>query len=130
MAVPKNYFLIIVVVLASCTNKIYQTNGETIYKTGKNLKGEKLLDKSNSRITIVNNCKTCHGKNGDKMDRVSIKFSSLTNPGNFSVPYTDSLFFRFLDHDLKANGEKADIGVIWKMNDKDKQDLLDYLKTL
>jgi hypothetical protein len=38
--------------------------------------------------------------------------------------------YRFLDHDLKSDGTKADIGVIWKMNDQDKKDLLDYLKTL
>ncbi len=109
---------------------MYSTNGETIYRTGRNLQGEKLLDRKASRIKIVNNCKTCHGANGDKMNSVSIKFSYLSNPNNLSIPYTDSLFFRFLDHDLKSDGTKANIGVIWKMNDKDKKDLLDYLKSL
>lgn len=118
------------ILLISCSKHIFQTNGEVIYKTGRNSNGEKLLDRANSRIKIVNNCKTCHGKNGDKMNSVSIKFSYLSNPNNFSVPYTDSLFFRFLDHDLKSDGTKANIGVIWKMNDKDKKDLIDYLKTL
>jgi hypothetical protein len=116
--------------LISCSKQIFLTNGETIYKTGRNLNGDKLLNKPNSRIKIVNSCKTCHGRNGDKMNSVSIKFSYLSNPSNFSVPYTDSLFFRFLDHDLKSDGTKANIGVIWKMNDKDKKDLLTYLKTL
>lgn len=64
------------------------------------------------------------------MNGVSIKFSSLSDPDRMNNPYNDSLFFRFLDHDLKSDGTKANIGVIWKMNDKDKKDLLNYLKTL
>jgi hypothetical protein len=109
---------------------VYQTNGETIYKTGRNLQGEKLLNKHASRITIVHSCKTCHGDKGNKMNGVSIQFSYLSNPNNFIIPYNDSLFFRFLDHDLKSSGAKANIGVIWKMNDRDKMDLLEYLKSL
>lgn len=121
---------VIAILLISCSKQIFLTNGETIYKTGKNLLGEKLLDKTNSRIKIVNSCKTCHGNNGDRMNSVSIKFSYLSNHENFTVPYTDSLFYRFLDRDLKSDGRKANIGVIWKMNDQDKKDLLEYLKTL
>ena len=109
---------------------MYATNGETIYKTGRNSEGEELLDKRNSFIKITGSCKTCHGKNGDRMKNSSIKFSDLSNPAKFPVPYTDSLFFRFLDHDLKSDGSKANIGVIWKMSTKDKTDLLEYLKTL
>ncbi|WP_268847228.1 c-type cytochrome [Flavobacterium aestivum] len=122
--------LFICMAIVSCKPKIYSTNGETIYKTGKNIKGEKMLDKSASRITIVSSCITCHGKNGDRMNGLSIQFSSLSNPNNFTIPYNDSLVYRFLDDDLKSDGTKADIGVIWKMNDQDKKDLLDYLKTL
>lgn len=116
--------------LFACSKQIFSTNGEKIYKTGRNLQGENLLDKNASRIKMTFSCKTCHGKNGNRMNGVSIQFSSLSNPANYPVPYSDSLFFRFLDHDLKSNGRKANIGVIWKMNDTDKKDLLDYLKTL
>lgn len=119
-----------ILLLFSCSQQIFETNGETIYKTGKNLQGEKLLDTNASRIKLATNCKACHGKNGNRMNGVSIQFRYLSNPDNYSIPYTDSLFFRFLDHDLKSNGKKAGIGVIWKMNDADKKDLLDYLKTL
>ncbi|WP_281638405.1 c-type cytochrome [Flavobacterium marginilacus] len=121
---------LITILQFSCNRQIFSTNGETIYKTGKNLKGEKMLDKKASRITIVNSCKTCHGKNGDAMQKVSIKFSYLSNRNNFTIPYTDSLLYRFLDNDIKSDGTKANIGVIWKMNDQDKKDLLEYLKTL
>jgi hypothetical protein len=131
MKTSKTYLLILAtLLLLSCSKQIFLTNGETIYKTGKNKSGKKLLDKGNSRIKIVNSCKTCHGKSGDKMNSISIKFSYLSNSKNFSVPYNDSLFYRFLDHDIKSDGRKANIGVIWKMNDNDKKDLLDYLKTL
>ena len=127
----KSYSLLLAtILLLSCSNKIFLTNGERIYKTGRNLNGERLLDKTASRIKIVHSCKSCHGKNGDRMNSVSIRFSYLSDPNKFSVPYTDSLFFRFLDHDLTSNGKKANIGVIWKMKDEDKKDLLEYLKTL
>lgn len=118
------------ILILSCSKQIYSTNGEAIYTTGINLNGEKLLDKKASRIKIAHSCKTCHGKNGDAIGKVSIKFSYLSSPDNFSIPYTESLFFRFIDHDLKSNGTKANIGVIWRMNDQDKKDLLEYLKTL
>ncbi len=124
------FFSLISVITFSCSNELYPTNGERIYKTGRNSQGERLLDKSSSRITFVHSCQTCHGKKGDRMNGVSIKFSSLSDPDRMNNPYNDSLFFRFLDHDLKSDGTKANIGVIWKMNDKDKKDLLNYLKTL
>src|SRR5258706_11126215 len=112
------YFITLLIIISACNNKIYQSNGETIYKTGRNIQGEKMLDKSASRVKIANSCKTCHGKNGDAMRRVSIKFSYLNNERNFSTPYNDTLFFRFLDHDFKSDGTKANIGVTWKMSDK------------
>jgi hypothetical protein len=93
------------ILILSCSKQIYSTNGEAIYNTGKNLNGEKLLDKKASRIKIAHSCKTCHGKNGDGMNKVSIKFSYLSNPDNFSTPYTESLFFRFIDHDKKQRNK-------------------------
>jgi hypothetical protein len=46
------------------------------------------------------------------------------------IPYTDELFFRFLDNETKSDGKTAETGVVWKMTEKDKIDLLAYLKTL
>lgn len=106
------------------------TNGQLIYNTGRNMEGTLLLNKKASRIKLVHSCKTCHGPHGDRMNKLSIQFSYLSDPANFGVPYTDSLFYRFLDHDLKSDGTKANIGVIWQMSDRDKRDLLNYLKTL
>ncbi|CAN5832013.1 hypothetical protein BH11BAC7_BH11BAC7_06400 [soil metagenome] len=116
--------------MTAFSSDVHKTNGELIYKTGKNKEGKKLLDKNASRIKIAKSCQTCHGKKGDAMKEISIRYSYLSDPRNFVVPYTDSLLFRFLDHDLKSDGTKANIGVIWKMSDKDKKDLIVYLKTL
>jgi cytochrome c553 len=123
---------IIFVILALLTHgrKNYSSNGESIYKTGRNLAGELLLNKHASRIKLVKSCQGCHGTGGNRMRNISIQFSYLSNPANFTVPYTDSLFYRFLDQDLKSDGRRANIGVIWQMNDRDKRDLLEYLKTL
>ena len=120
----------VVITAISCSQKTFQSNGEMIYKTGRNQQGEKMLNKKASRIQFVNNCQSCHGKTGERLKGISIKFSYLSNPNNFAIPYTDSLFYRFLDHDLKSDGSRANIGVIWKMNNQDKKDLLDYLKSL
>ena len=126
----KVFVILISFAIISCNKKLYKTNGETIYKTGKNLQGEKLINRKASSIPFVNSCTICHGKNGDAMKNISIQFSYLSNPKKFLMPYTDSLFYRFLDYDLKSDGTKANIGVIWKMNENDKRDLLEYLKKL
>ena len=131
MKVNKQLIMVsIFIIISACNKMVYDTNGETIYKTGRNQQGEKLLDKSKSTIKIVSSCKTCHVKDGNALNGISLKYNYLTNPDNFTIPYNDSLFFRFLDKDLKSNGVKANIGVIWKMSDKDKKDLIVYLKTL
>ncbi|RYY69815.1 MAG: hypothetical protein EOO13_08440, partial [Chitinophagaceae bacterium] len=75
------------VAMVSCTKQTFSTNGETIYRTGKNQYGEKLLDKKASSIKFVNSCATCHGKNGDRMSNVSLKFSNLSNSQKYIVPY-------------------------------------------
>lgn len=116
--------------LTNCSPALYSSNGEKIYHTGQNMQGEKLLDKEKSSITIFKSCKSCHGKDGASFKSPNIQWSYLSDPGNLQVAYTESLFFRFLDKDIKSNGTPAAIGVHWKMSDKDKRDLIGYLKTL
>lgn len=122
--------LLLSFILYSCGKQIYTSNGEMIYKTGKNIIGESLIDKETSSIKFFTKCISCHGKNGDRMRKKSIKFIDLSNPKYYAVPYNDTLFFRFLDKDLKSDGSLANIGVRWKMSEKDKNDLLEYLKSL
>ena len=94
------------------------------------MQGELLLDTERSTITFFKSCKSCHGKNGASFKSPNIQWKFLSDPANMTVVYTDELFFRFLDKDLKSDGTPAAIGVHWKISDQDKRDLLAYLKTL
>jgi hypothetical protein len=105
-------------------------NGANIYNTGRNLQGVAVLDRQASRIRIVKSCRGCHGPDGDRMRKRSIRYRDLSDSTKMRIPYTDSLFFRFLEEDLRSDGTKANIGVIWKMSRQDEEDLLAYLKKL
>ncbi|MBS1493134.1 MAG: c-type cytochrome [Bacteroidetes bacterium] len=112
-------------------------NGETIFKTGKNLSGEVLQDMEKSEMSgMQHSCAHCHGESAEgkphrRMGPTgSIKFKDLSDANLHKVPYTDELFFRFLDKELKSDGSPASTGVVWKMSEKDRNDLLAYLKTL
>lgn len=113
------------------------TNGESIFKTGKNLAGEVMQDMEKSEMSgMLHSCAHCHGESaqGKPNRRMgptgSIKFKDLSDVKLHGVPYTDELFIRFLDTELKSDGTTALTGVVWKMSEKDKNDLLAYLKTL
>ena len=116
--------------LLSFTVELYPTNGETIYRTGKNIDGVVLLDKKQSRTTLFKSCQSCHGPKGSRMTRHSLKYSELSSLTNHKVPYTDSLIFRFLDDDLKSDGSPSRAGVKWNISHEDKKDLIEFLKTL
>ncbi len=115
---------------------VFATNGETIFRTGKNLKGVVLQDLDRSEMKMAHSCAMCHGANGAggmmMMMRTvpSIRFKDLSDPAKHSVPYNEDLIKRFLDEELKSDGSVAVTGVAWKMSEKDKDDLIDFLKTL
>ncbi|MEY2829675.1 MAG: hypothetical protein RIQ33_1533 [Bacteroidota bacterium] len=113
----------------------YSTNGEAIFRTGKNKNGEVLQDINSSEMKMVHSCQNCHGsdgKGGDIMMRntPSIRYKDLINPKIHTIPYNDSLIIRFIDHELKSDGTKANTGVVFKMSLQDKKDLINYLKIL
>lgn len=120
-------FLIAVCMIA-CSKVIYNTNGESIYNTGKTLEGKKLLDRKHSQITIFKSCRGCHGPSGARTS--NIKWSYLSNSEKIAVPYTEELFFRFLDKDIKSDGTPARTGVHWNMTLQEKKDMLEFLRTL
>ncbi|MES2560394.1 MAG: c-type cytochrome [Bacteroidota bacterium] len=117
-------------ILSSCANKLYPTNGESIYSSGRNLSGKVLLDKRNSQITLFKSCSGCHGPSGSRIRNCNIQWSYLTDSSKISVPYTRELFYRFMDKDIKSDGTNAKTGVHWQMTVQDKSDLLEYLRTL
>jgi len=116
--------------IISCSKKLYSSNGESIYHTGKNIGGEKLLDKRHSQITLFKSCAGCHGKTGGRMKACNISWRYLSDPQKITTPYTEALFYRFLDKDLKSDGSPARTGVHWAMSETDKKDLLNYLQSL
>jgi hypothetical protein len=128
----KNSVIILIAtfIVISCSRQTYAGSGETIYRTGKNATGQSLLDKQHSSIRIFKSCQGCHGKTGDRLRSCTIKWSHLSDPAKMEVPYTDSLFNRFIDHDLKSDGSEAKTGVHWKMSEQEKRDLIVFLKTL
>ena len=122
--------IVSICITVSCSHKSYMTNGEMIYRRGRNLDGRPLLDKSNSQIRIIKSCQGCHGETGDRMRNCNIKWSQLSDPGKISVIYNDSLFARFLDKDIKSDGTPAQTGVHWNMTQREKKDLVEFLKSL
>jgi hypothetical protein len=114
----------------SCRKERNLTNGESIYRNGIDQFGTEVLDKGQSKITIFKSCQGCHGKDGDRMRSCTIRWSYLSNAENFKVPYNDTLFYRFIDEDLKSDGTPAQTGVHWNLSEKDKKDLLEFLKGL
>ena len=117
--------LLVIVMGSGCANKLYTTNGESIYMSGR-----PLLDKEYSEITLFKSCNGCHGPSGTRIKSCNVQWSYLTDSLRLAVPYTEELFFRFLDEDLKSDGSEARTGVHWQMTVQDKSDLIEYLKTL
>ena len=122
--------LLVIVIGSGCANKLYTTNGESIYMSGMDLTGRPLLDKEYSEITLFKSCNGCHGPSGTRIKSCNVQWSYLTDSSKLDVPYTEELFIRFLDEDLKSDGSKARTGVHWQMTVQDKSDLIEYLKTL
>jgi len=121
-------FFAVFIFVSGCSKNTFRTNGESIYKTGKNLDGKTLLDKQASQIALFKSCRSCHGVRGNNIK--SIRWSSLSDSSKHKIPYNKFLFFRFLDEDLKSDGSHARTSVHWKMTENEKSDLLEYLKEL
>jgi hypothetical protein len=123
-------FVCLFISILSCKKE--RSNGELIFRTGKNEKGEIMQDLAASEKKQLNSCQDCHGRTGGNIlnRKGSVKYKDLADGSLREIPYNDSLIFRFLDHELKSDGTAARTGVIWRMNTKDKQDLVAFLKTL
>jgi|ERR1043165_978803 cytochrome c553 len=117
-----------VILISSCKKE--QSNGETIFRTGKNSRGEKVA--WNENTNIATGCEDCHGRNGGNFlnKDESIRYKDLSNPKLHKVPYTDALLDRFLEQKLKSDGKKADTPIKTKMDQADKNDLIHFLKML
>lgn len=116
---------------------VFASNGETIFRTGRNQAGIVMQDLSRSEMPMAHACVSCHGPNGEGMSMLmmgrsppSIRFRDLSDPAQHRVPYTETLLKRFLDQETKSDGTPARTGVAWKMSEQDEDDLIAFLKTL
>ena len=117
---------------------VFATNGETIFRTGRNLEGVIVQDVARSQMPMPHSCASCHGSagTGSMMGAMmgsripSIRFRDLADPRLHRMPYTEELLTRFLDDEVKPDGSVANTGVAWRMSARDKADLITFLKTL
>jgi hypothetical protein len=123
-------FYLLLMTLVSCKKEL--SNGETIFRKGKNLKGEMVVFKLKGDIKLLTSCQDCHGRSGGNIINKdeSIKYKDLSDPKLRAIPYNDSLIIRFLDTKIKSDGTRAEGAANTNMSDQDKKDLLNFLKLL
>jgi hypothetical protein len=109
-----------------------RSNGETIFRTGKNINGEIVVFRKSGENKIATACEDCHGRGGGNIlnKDESIKYKDLSNPKLRKISYNDSLIKRFLEEKLKSDGSPANSPAFTKMNEQDKNDLIQFLKAL
>jgi cytochrome c oxidase subunit 2 len=125
--------------------QVYVSNGETIYFTGRNDRGERIpFDGAPMWLsTHGGSCATCHGADGRGGAPVmmgteipgDIRYTHLTEEeheeGEEHPPYTDELIKRAIALGLNPAGEPLDPTMPrWRMSDRDLNDLIEFLKTL
>lgn len=104
------------------------SNGERIFKTGFNARGEPI---PNSMMSGMGGCAMCHGidgHGGQMMGRPEPcnTFKCLSAEG-----FTEDLVKRAIIHGIDQNGKQLDLMMPrWQMSDNDLNDLITYLKTL
>jgi cytochrome c oxidase subunit 2 len=125
--------------------QVYVSNGETIYFTGRNDRGERIpFDGAPMWLsTHGGSCATCHGADGRGGAPVmmgteipgDIRYSHLTEEeheeGEEHPPYTDELIKRAITLGLNPAGDPLDPTMPrWRMSDRDLNDLIEFLKML
>jgi cytochrome c oxidase subunit 2 len=125
--------------------QVYVSNGETIYFTGRNDRGERIpFDGAPMWLsTHGGSCATCHGADGRGGAPVmmgteipgDIRYTHLTEEehqeGEEHPPYTDELIKRAITLGLSPAGEPLDPTMPrWRMSDRDLNDLIEFLKML
>lgn len=126
----------------------YRSNGEKIYNTGINERGEIIPYKSGPMWLSMHGggCVSCHGSTGKGGVPVmmgtsipaDIRYESLTvgehehgGEKDEHPPYTDKLIRRAITEGVNPAGEKLDWTMPrYQINDEDFNDLIEFIKTL
>lgn len=124
----------------------YVSNGQMIYFTGRNERGERIPFDGGPRWLYMHGggCAACHGPDGRGGAPVmmgtelpgDIRYHHLIEEeehehGEEHPPYTDELIGRAITLGLDPAGEPLDLTMPrWHMSEQDLDDLLEFLKTL
>jgi len=123
----------------------FASNGEMIYFTGINARGERIPFTGGPMWLYMHGggCASCHGPDGRGGKPVmmgtaipsDIRYSHLTEEEHGESeehpPYTDELIKRAITQGLDPAGKPLDLTMPrWQMSEEDLNDLLEFLKTL
>ena len=135
-------------VAAACGlgQRSYSSNGERIFFTGANSRGERIPREGGFGMMMGMmrvSCAQCHGSDGQGRRTMmfttpNITYRNLTDPEGMKEPdggrghtYTDDMIRRAITEGLDAEDEPLDSAMPrWRMDDQDLSDLIEYLKTL
>lgn len=125
----------------------YASNGETIYFTGANDRGQRIPFTGGPMWLSMHGggCASCHGPDGQGGAPVmmgteippDIRYKTLTSEEmehegeETHPPYTDETIKRAITEGIEPDGEPMDLTMPrWQMSERDLDDLLEFLKTL
>ena len=120
-----------------------KSNGELIYYTGYNMKGERIIPKNGPTWLFMHggSCVSCHGVDGrggvpimmcDKIPP-DIRWSSLTGEKHKEdhEKYNETSVKIAITKGIEPNGEELSYCMPrWEISDEDLNDLIDFLKEL
>ena len=139
---------LLVILAAACGlgQRSYSSNGERIFFTGVNSRGERIASQGGFGMMMGMmrvSCADCHGGDGRghrtmMFTAPNITYSNLTDPQGMLEPdgerghtYTDATIRGAITEGLDAEGEPLNSAMPrWRMGDRDLSDLIEYLKTL
>ncbi|MEE8403131.1 MAG: cytochrome c [Candidatus Hydrothermarchaeaceae archaeon] len=126
----------------------FSSNGQAIFYTGFNLKGEQISVSGGPRWLYMHggSCVECHGVDGKEggipmmcsEEVPSITYHDLTEGEHEAhegeeehQPYTDEAIKKAITEGIEPDGEGLDPCMPkWDMSDEDLNDVIEYLKTL
>ena len=123
----------------------YTSNGEAIYFTGANDRGQRIPFTGGPMWLSMHGggCASCHGPDGRGGAPVmmgteippDIRYHHLTEEeheeGEAHPPYTDETIKRAITEGVEPDGEQMDLTMPrWQMSEQDLDDLIEFLKTL
>jgi len=140
--------LLLFLSVISCYASRYSSNGERIYWTGINDRGEQIPFSGGPPWLYMHGggCVECHGEDGRGGKPVmmvreipeDIRYEALVSGEHEEEgekehveQYTDELIIRAIREGLDPDGKPLDAGMPrWRLSDRDVRDVVEYLKTL